>query len=390
MNWTLYPANRLQAEHEGVWQAVNEFCCASHPLLDKKFVVPLVEVFGHDREQLAILHDGGRAIGAALLERKKAGTWELFLPEQAPIGPLILNADNVEERLSNLSSTLPGQVLLLSLPKQDPAYFALDGLDCSEQLKYGTTIKIDVRGTFADYWKARHKNIRRNVKRLYAKLEQLHITPTLLQRDAKHDMAEAVVEHGMLETSGWKHRTGTAVSADNRQGAFYVDVLENFAAHNGARVYQLVIGEKVVASQLGIVQNGMLVLLKTAYDESLSAFAPGRILDHMMIRHIFEQGDIRTIEYYTSASKEDCKWCTDQREIYHVNYFQSHMVRRLASTSRKLKNLCSGAGRTKKRRTKRVSTVRPAPPDVADPAEPRCTAATLSADSTSRETHRGG
>src|SRR5204862_5121764 len=121
-------------------------------------------------------------------------------------------------------------------------------------------------------------------------------------------MAQAVAEHGRLESAGWKGQTGTAIHADNVQGRFYREALERFATTDAARVYQLHLGGRVIASQLAIQQNRMMVLLKTAHDESFAAYSPGRLLDYLMLERLFEQRSVSVVEFYTKASSEDARW----------------------------------------------------------------------------------
>jgi hypothetical protein len=133
-------------------------------------------------------------------------------------------------------------------------------------------------------------------------------------------MIAAVDEYADIESSGWKGKNNTAIRRNNRQGAFYKEVMLEFSRCNGACVYQLLFDEKVVASLLTLVQDGMQVVLKTTYLESYAQYSPGRFIDYLMLQSAFDNHNVSVVENYTNAGSEDCKWASGSREIYHVNY----------------------------------------------------------------------
>jgi hypothetical protein len=100
------------------------------------------------------------------------------------------------------------------------------------------TARITVQGTFDDYWNARGKNLRNNLKKQRNRLRQDGIATRLdIVRDPGL-MAGAVADYGRLETSGWKAGEGTAVDAANDQGRFYRTMLEALARRGAASVYR--------------------------------------------------------------------------------------------------------------------------------------------------------
>lgn len=349
MTWKIYPAKALIERYSHDWDQLHLDAYDSHPLYDMRFIGPALNCFSEDddRVRLAVEIESDRPKAMALVEHRGLGRWQLFLPSQIPLGPLMLRPDASAEDcaayLNDLLATLPGYAWTISLLKQDPAYcisLNATGGTQGEWLCYGTTVSIALTGTFSEYWQSRSKNLRAKMRKLLGKLEQEGGFFTEVRECT--DMARAIAEHGRLESAGWKGRRGTAIEKDNVQGVFYREVLEEFAVSGEGRVFQLRLNGRVIASQLAIQQNGVLVLLKTAHDESYATYSPGRTLDYLMLQHLFEEGELRMVEYYTNASTEDMRWSTSQRDIYHFNYFRSPLLRSAAKAARRVRHVAPG------------------------------------------------
>jgi hypothetical protein len=144
----------------------------------------------------------------------------------------------------------------------------------------------------------------------------------LVVLERPEDMREAVTRYGGLESAGWKQAAGTAVHIDNPQGRFYAEVLEQFAATRHGRVYELWIADRLAASRLVISGAGMHIILKTSYDESLSEFAPGRLLLYALLERAFAERSQRAVEFYTNATVDQLAWATASRTISHSVHFR--------------------------------------------------------------------
>ena len=206
-------------------------------------------------------------------------------------------------------------------------------------MDHALTINIDVAGEaagFDAYWAQRSKKLSQNIRRYAHRLEKDGGGRQLLRLTEAAQMGAAVARYGELESSGWKGREGTAIRIDNAQGEFYREVLERFAASGQGAVYECWFGDRLAASRLVIGSPAMLVMLKTSYDESLSEFAPGRLLLFDLIRQTFAEGGCRTIEFYTNATPDQLAWATGQRTIRHVTVFRNAGVRLVYETGRRL------------------------------------------------------
>ncbi|MCL2636112.1 MAG: GNAT family N-acetyltransferase, partial [Betaproteobacteria bacterium] len=127
---------------------------------------------------------------------------------------------------------------------------------------------------------------------------------------------------GELESAGWKGKAGTAVAIDNVQGRFYAEVMASFAATGQAEVLELSIGDRLAASRLLIGNERLLVFLKTAYDETLSRFAPGRLLLYRLLQRELAGQPQRVVEFYTNATRDQAEWATFGSAIQSIQLFR--------------------------------------------------------------------
>ncbi|MEN6585600.1 MAG: GNAT family N-acetyltransferase, partial [Sulfuricella sp.] len=99
---------------------------------------------------------------------------------------------------------------------------------------------------------------------------------------------------------------------------------------------------KLAASRLLVSTSDLTIILKTAYDESLAQFAPGRLLLKDYIERTFAEKKVSTLEFYTDATPDQLAWATGQRHISHVMLFRSPFVAHMHDAYRSVKKLASG------------------------------------------------
>ena len=100
-------------------------------------------------------------------------------------------------------------------------------------------------------------------------------------------LARAVEGFLDLEAQGWKGARGTAL-ASNAQPAALARTMFGQAGQGGVspRADVLSLDGRSIAVSLALVCGGTAHLLKTAYDESLRACAPGLLLEDEIIRAV--------------------------------------------------------------------------------------------------------
>lgn len=321
---------RTLGDFAAEWDSLNHRLTGGHPMFDSRFVECLLRHFGRGDE---ILLRGTKAEDTlalmSILHRDRRGSWSSFLPSQTQVGLHLADGAIDPHRFFKC---LPGVSLRINLLCQDPWFSPTrDSIarPCKSQ-HHALTMGIDLRGSFDEYWQSRSKKLASNLRRYRARVEQAGLEPRMLIFEGPHEMADAVARYGRLESAGWKAQQGTAVSEDNAQGAFYRDLLESFAATGQATVYEYWIGERLAASRLTIRNDKMLIMLKTAFDESMSEFAAGRLLLHEVIREAFRVLPGGRIEFYTHATVDQLAWATDRRHIDHFTLYANQGVELLA------------------------------------------------------------
>lgn len=299
------------------------------PFLHSDFLLPALREFGTGREILVVLGDGAEPFAMGLFARKTAGVWETFQPSQLPLGAFVQRAGRpIDETIAALVSALPGFGVVAAITQQDPAIVARPpDSPCLRSMDYIETAQVPVAGRFDDYWAARGKNLRTNVKRQRAKLAEEGVAAHLDVVETPGAVAAAIAEYGRLETAGWKAGIGTAVAADNAQGRFYTSVFESFCARGAGRIYRYLFDDKVVAMDLCIEGAGVLVILKTAYDETYKNVSPASLMRHHYFRQIFDGGSIRRVEFYGKVMEWHRRWTDDVRTLYHINRYRSPWLR---------------------------------------------------------------
>ena len=88
-------------------------------------------------------------------------------------------------------------------------------------------------------------------------------------------------------------------------------------------VYQLLFDRKLVASQLCLQRGTMLIVLKMTYDEDFKDFSPGFWLRQEMLRSLFAEEKIKTVEAYGRVREGwTKKWTDEVRTMYHFNFYR--------------------------------------------------------------------
>jgi hypothetical protein len=333
MSWTVVPARDF-AHHAHRWQRLHAASPAS-PLLAIDFVQALLDVFGTGRELLAWHGAGEDTDVMTIVTPGRTGVWNTFQPAQAPVG-LWLQRDTrpADAWLPGLLRALPGPALMVGLTQCDPMLMARPADADARSFDYIRTARVTLQGSFDDYWNARGKNLRNNLKKQRNRLRQDGIATRLDIVRAPEDMAGAVADYGRLETAGWKATGGTAVAADNDQGRFYRTMLEALARRGAASVYRYWFdgpeGSHLAAMDLCVEGGGCIVILKTAYDEALGPqLSPALLMREEATRGLFDEGRFERIEFYGRVMEWHTRWTDEIRTMYHLNGYRWPLLGRL-------------------------------------------------------------
>lgn len=337
MAWEIYNARESFPIYAQQWDELNQQMFQGHPLLDSRFVGPLIGNFGHSKLVLAVEYDNvNKAKSMVILEYMGKKIWRTFLPSQAQIGPCLLKNTST---LKNLACQLLPSAWVIDLLCEDECYSLEQNTIDEKALKkqaHATTMNVELSKGFEGYWSERPRSLRKNIKRYYNKTTKDGRRLNLKIHSKPEDINVAVADYASLESKGWKGRSGTAIDISTPQGVFYQTILSLFAERNEATVYELYLDEKLVSSRLTINNGSMLVVLKTTFDEDYSRYAPGRLQLHLLLKSIFEENKVTVIEFYTNASKDQLQWKTTSRSINHTSWYRFPLLKSLATAKQKL------------------------------------------------------
>ncbi|MGE5323311.1 MAG: GNAT family N-acetyltransferase [Actinomycetota bacterium] len=338
-SWDLLPAIECFPKKSRDWDAVNKKA-GNHILLDSEFVGSLVRHFAGPNVLLAVSQDPEQP-GMALVHSQRRGFWEIFTPSQAPLGPIVLGSpDPAGRQVRELMNCLPGFPVQLAILRQDPqwsAWFPLEEGSQLEAIEIMQTARIRLEGTFEEFWKARSSNLRHNLNRQRRRLKEQGRTIELVTHTSAEAIPDCIREFGRLESAGWKAELGTAVNENNVQGRFYRDMFERFCGTGNTVIFQLLLDGKVVATDLCLLREGMLVVLKTAYDESVQSLSPALLMREDILRFIYSDRRYQVVEFYGRVLDWHLKWSSDTRPMYHLNQDRNLVVRKVRDLVRSMR-----------------------------------------------------
>lgn len=264
------------------------------------------------------------------------GQWSTYQPSQLPLGAWVM-APDCDWRVAtrSLLKALPGFAVSLGMTQQDPRIAPRPSDEAErEVLDYVATGWIDVRGSFAEFWQARGKNLRQNLPKLRRRLEERGERIAFEFVEHPDAVEAALLDFAALESAGWKAEGGTAVSARNQQGLFYRKTLRDFAARGSGFAVRLTVGGRPIAVDFGVRDADTLVILKTTYDENFRAFSPAQLLHEQAFEYIFQRSLAKRIEFYGKLMEWHTRWTEQSRMLFHVNVFRSQLFRRARNVAR--------------------------------------------------------
>jgi len=319
---TLRPGDGLGV-HREEWNRLNRQLMGDHGMLDGIFVDALLRHFAERETLLAVASEGATVAAMLLLapQPRGLGVWSSFLPSQTQIGPSLIPRGL---DLRGLLAALPGYASELDLLCNDPRFGDLreDRRLPTRSHAHALTMNISLKGGFDDYWAQRPRKLIQNMRRYLRRLQSESGGERLAVIGDASAIGAAVERYAALESRGWKGREGTAVGSDNPQGRFYAEVMQSFAVRGEALVYELWLGDELLASRMLLRRGDMVIMLKTSFDERFERFAPGRVLLLRTVEDLFARMPGGVVEFYTNADSDLLAWSTSQRWINHVSIYR--------------------------------------------------------------------
>lgn len=358
LQWHRMPASALHANADlrQQWDALND-AQGRLPFLASHAIVSALQCLGSGKECLligamtehevsdeiveeadadaALAHPCRAVVAMLVLTPQRWLRWQTFQPSQLPLGAWVCAPQLPVLALARSLMRGPlGACLALSLTPLDPLLTRrpADEAD-SDTRDYIDTAWVETQPDFAQYWQARGKNLRHNLRKQRQRLQTEGVSVTVQTLRQPEEMAAAVTRYGALESQGWKAQLGTAIHDHNAQGRFYRALLAGASQQQEAVVFQLLFDERVVAMNLGLQRADTLVVLKTTYDENLSQYSPAVLLQEAVLRDYHDTqatGHRRRLEFFGRVMDWHSKWTQQQRTLYHLTVYRWPWLKQLA------------------------------------------------------------
>jgi CelD/BcsL family acetyltransferase involved in cellulose biosynthesis len=95
-----------------------------------------------------------------------------------------------------------------------------------------------------------------------------------------------------LEDRGWKGKDGTSILKSGADAVWWRALVANLAAVDAVTIASLMLDGAPVASGAILVQDGVHLFMKTAFDENFAKFSPGLHLEIEITRAALVRGDL--------------------------------------------------------------------------------------------------
>ena len=322
MPWTILPIEKF-TDYSAQWDTLVRSRPGT-PFLESAFLQPLLNVFGTGGERLCVLQENGRLRAAAIMQRGRKAIWQTFQPSQLPLGAWVTDGHvDLNAACNSLMLQLPGVTLALGVSQVDPRLQKrpADAPKLRTQ-DYIATAWVDIDSSFDAYWEARGKNLKQNTRKQRNKLQADGVDARIECITTPELVAKAIEDYGLFESAGWKGANGTAIEPHNDQGRFYRSMLENYCAQGRGRIYRYWFGNKLVAMDLCVHDELVLVILKTAYDESYKSVSPSTLMRQDQFRLLFAEQKFQRIEFFGKVMEWHTRWTSQSRTIYHITAYR--------------------------------------------------------------------
>lgn len=325
LSWELQPAIDFKHYHKA-WNQLNTTLSA---LLDARFMQALIDNFSSGNEKIATAKINGIVVIITIIEKVGFGKWQTFQPSQAPIGAWIQAPEiNQSHAIQHLCKKLDGITLTFGVTQQDPEILKRPSESAKmNSLDYIQTACVSVNSSFDEYWAKRGKNLRQNLRRQRNRLERENIAISLNKITQPNQIYDAVEQYGQLESASWKSTEGTSVHIENQQGKFYTQLLEAFCETNETLIYQYKYDGLLVATDLCISKNGVIIILKTTFDETIKTSSPAMLMRQDAFQQIFDKKTYQKIEFYGKVMNWHTKWTSEMRTMYHITYYPFSLIK---------------------------------------------------------------
>ncbi|KZM50975.1 GNAT family N-acetyltransferase [Labrenzia sp. OB1] len=269
----------------GVWRQLCNDALDPNPFFSPAFLCPYLRHMEHRPVRLAVVRDGrtGVWLMAAPVGRRRLGLTfaaaTVWATDYSPLGTPLMHPQAGPDAVAAFLKGAAGSGALLAIPYLPLASQTASHLCGTNAVRITVTAQEKRSGHDAGpkgqeqlqaaFSGKRRKEMRRLLRRLG---DEHELSFESLTGQAVPAAFDAFLR---LEASGWKGRSGTALSSRPQTEAFSRSAIANLAAGDGVRIDQLKVGDTLVAALVLIQDRGRVFSWKIAFDENRARFSPG-------------------------------------------------------------------------------------------------------------------
>jgi hypothetical protein len=198
---------------------------------------------------------------------------------------------------------------------------------------------LPVEGNWAAYLKGRSGTLRSTIKRMTRKFGEDGGTTELLFGEA--DVERGLAAYNVSYAASWK-------KPEPFQD-FVPGLVRTCAQRGWLRLGLAWLNGHPVAAQLWIVANGKANIYKVAYDEKYKAYAPGTLLNAMLMEHVIEKDRVAEVDFLIGDDPYKKTWMSHRRERWGIVAYNPKSLGGLVALGREI------AGKLVKRAAGRLS-----------------------------------
>ena len=251
--------------------------------------------FGQGALCACIVREGEELRAAIPLARTPGRLAALASNASPRFRPLADDEEALTMLMGAVVGAAPGELILHGLPADDRTVsITVDVVKASRRLVAvhpgNRPPRVDLTGSWEDYRAhMRSKWGSGSIERKERKMGRDHRVEMRLAEPPR-DFEEQIRRGFALESQGWKGARGTAILSNRETAGFYWDAARFFHDAGALRLSEILLDDELIAFDMSFLWDGVLLCVKTAYDERYATLSPGMVLRRALIHRCFELG----------------------------------------------------------------------------------------------------
>lgn len=324
--------------HQNAWDKLNA-ATQNLAILESRFIKCLITHFFNGSELLVIGEQGGNVHCMLFVEKIGLGRWQTVMPSQAPLCLWVGKQHNIDDiDLSSLADSLPGWAVQIDLLQVDSRNLKIPPE--IDTMQYIATGRLPIPKNFDDYFQGLGKNMRQNYNKVINRAKRTEQSLKSYALTSVNEMHDAVIKYGEIESRSWKAQHGTEISPDNKQGKFYLALMNSYAQDGKAACWFYEINGNIAAVDLCIIRDNTLIILKTTFDQAFAKQSPALQMKVDMIRYYscHPELGVQDFEFFGKAMDWHKRLQSELRNLIHVTWYRWPIIKKLKSLIKKMRN----------------------------------------------------